>query len=175
MAAFVPFGPRSRVVSRRAALMGMAALLGGCGFELRKPAELHFRGIQLVGFHAHSPFAQELTKQINASPATQVVESAAQAQVVLESITDARERIVAASTATGLVTEFTLRSRFKFRLRTPAGKVLIPDTELLLSRDLSYSESIALAKEQEEEFLFRALQSDIVDQVMRRLSAVRTF
>ena len=102
-----------------------------------------------------------------------VVDTAAQAQVVFEALTDARERSVVASTATGQVRELQLRARLNFRLRTPAGKELIPATEILLSRDMSYSEMAALAKEQEEALLFRAMQSDIVAQVMRRLAAVQ--
>ena len=40
---------------------------------------------------------------------------------------------------------------------------------------MSYTENAALAKEQEEAFLYRAMQSDIVAQVMRRLASVQTF
>jgi LPS-assembly lipoprotein len=78
-----------------------------------------------------------------------------------------------ASTAAGQVRELQLRARLNFRLRTPQGRELIPATEILLSRDISYSETAALAKEQEEDFLFRAMQGDIVDQVLRRLASVR--
>ncbi len=148
--------------------------LAGCGFELRRAPELKFRTIALGGFAPHSPFADELRTNINASKTTSVVESLAQAQVVLDAITDARERGVVASTAAGQVREMQLRVRFVFKLRTAAGRELIPPTELLLSRDVSYSESVALAKEQEEALLFRAMQSDIVSQVMRRLAAVQT-
>jgi len=77
-----------------------------------------------------------------------------------------------ASTAAGQVREVQLRARLKFRVHTPAGRELIPETEILLSRDISYSETAALAKEQEEAFLYRAMQSDIVAQVMRRLASV---
>ena len=49
-----------------------------------------------------------------------------QAQVVLEALTDAREKSVVAFTAFGQVRELQLRSRFGFRLRTPAGRELIP-------------------------------------------------
>ena len=126
----------------------------------------------LQGFAERSPLAEELRMNINASTTTKVVESVAQAEVVLEALTDARERSVVASTGAGQVRELQFRSRFIFRLRTPAGKVLIPPREILLSRDMSYSETIALAKEQEEAALFRAMQSDIVAQVMRRLAAV---
>jgi LPS-assembly lipoprotein len=70
------------------------------------------------------------------------------------------------------VRELQLRNRFKFRLSTPAGKNLLPDTELLLERDISFNETAALAKEAEEALMYRDMQSDIVQQVMRRLAAV---
>ena len=158
----------------RLAAGGLGALaLAGCGFELRRAPELHFRTIQLVGFKPRSPLFEELKTSINASTTTQVVEGAAQAQVVLEALTDNREKSVVASTAVGQVREFQLRSRFNFRLRTVGGKDLIPATEILLNRDLSYIETVALAKEQEEAFLYRSMQSDIVAQVLRRLASVR--
>lgn len=146
--------------------------LAGCGFELRRAPELRFRTIALNGFAPRSPLAEELTQNINASRTTLVVDAPAQAQVVFDAIADARERSVVASTAAGQVRELQLRARLNFRLRTPAGRELIPPTEILLSRDMSYSETVALAKEQEEAFLFRSMQSDIVAQVMRRLAAV---
>ena len=164
-------GPGSR---RGFLISGLAAtVLSGCGFELRRAPELHFRSIALAGFAARSPLAEELRVNINASQTTLVVESLAQAQVVLDAISDSRERGVVASTAAGQVRELQLRTRFVFKLRSASGRELIPQTELLLSRDMSYSESVALAKEQEEALLFRIMQSDIVSQVMRRLAAVQ--
>lgn len=49
---------------------------------------------------------------------------------------------------------------------------LIPPTELVLGRDMSYSETTALAKEYEEALLYREMQKDIVIQIMRRLATV---
>jgi LPS-assembly lipoprotein len=160
--------------ARRAWLAGLggALALAGCGFELRRAPALSFRTVQLRGFAERSPLAEELRVNINASQTTLVVDSAAQAQVILEAQTDRRERSVVASTAVGQVREIQLRSRFSFRLRTPGGRELIAPREILLTRDMSYSETIALAKEQEEAALYRAMQSDIVAQVMRRLAAV---
>ncbi|HKX41041.1 MAG TPA: LPS assembly lipoprotein LptE [Burkholderiaceae bacterium] len=136
---------------------------------------MRFRTIQLAGFKARSPLADELRMNIDASTTTKVVETAAQAQVVLEAIDDVREKTVVASTAVGQVTEFQLRARFKFRVRGAGGKELIPAAELLLTRDMSYTESAALGKEQEEAFLYRAMQSDIVAQVLRRLASIQNF
>ena len=158
--------------SRRRVLVLAFGGLAGCGFELRRAPELRFRTIALNGFAPRSPLAEELKQNINASRTTLVIDSPAQAQVVLDAIADTRERSVVASTAAAQVRELQLRARLNFKLRTPAGRELIPPTEILLSRDMSYNETVALAKEQEEVFLYRSMQSDIVAQVMRRLAAV---
>ena len=65
-----------------------------------------------------------------------------------------------------------LRQRLNFRVRSVTGRELIPATELLLTRDMSYSETVALAKEQEEALLFRGMRSDIVSQLLRRLASL---
>jgi len=145
--------------------------LAACGFELRGTPELPFSRIALEGFAARSPLADELKRALSQS--AEVVSGADRAQVVLHAVTDAREKGVVASTAAGQVRELQLRVRLAFRLSTPAGAELIPATELLLTRDMSYSESVALAKEYEEVQLYRAMQSDIVAQVMRRLAQVK--
>jgi LPS-assembly lipoprotein len=157
---------------RRLVLAALAALAAGCGFELRRPTELRFRTIALTGFPPRSPLADELRRAMNATASTIVVESTAGAQVVLQAISDAREKSVVASTAAGQVREVQLRARLEFALRTPGGRELIAPTQILLARDMSYSETAALAKEQEEQLLYRAMQNDIVAQVMRRLAAV---
>ena len=89
-------------------------------------------------------------------------------------LSDLREKTVVGVNATGQVREFQLRVRIRFRLRTPQGKDLIPDTELLQQRDISFNESAVLAKEAEESLLYRDMQSDLVQQLMRRLAAVRS-
>jgi len=160
------------VVRRRLLAAAGAVALAGCGFELRRAPRLAFGTIAFAGFAPRSPLAEELRLHVDATPTTRVVDTPAQAQVVLEALSDARERSVVASTAAGQVREIQLRTRLRFRLRTAAGRELIAPTELVLGRDISYSESLALAKEQEEALLYRTMQSDIVAQVMRRLAAV---
>lgn len=162
---------------RRACLLAMASLaavpLAGCGFQLRGAQELKFRTVQLTGFKPYSPLEKELRRAINASKTTLVVDSGGEAQAVLEAVTDRRERNVVATTSAGQVRQISLRVRFSFKLRAPSSdRELIGLTELLLGRDISYNESEALAKEQEEALLYREMQTDIVSQTMRRLAAV---
>ena len=44
---------------------------------------------------------------------------------------------------------------------------------IVMAPNMSYSETVALAKEYEEEQLLRAMQSDIIGQLMRRLAHVK--
>jgi LPS-assembly lipoprotein len=149
-----------------------ALVTPGCGFELRRASELPFATIAFTGFAARSPLAEELRRQLAAAATTRLVDAPAQAQVVFEALSDTRERFVA-STAAGQVREVQLRTRLQFRLRTPAGRELIAPTEIRLSRDMSYNETAALAKEQEEALLYRAMDTDIAHQVLRRLASVQ--
>jgi LPS-assembly lipoprotein len=138
---------------------------------LRGTTELPFSRIALVGFAPRSQLADELRRTLSQS--AEVVATPAQAQVVLYALSDRRERSVVASTTASQVRELQLRVRLEFKLTTPGGRELIPATELLQTRDMSYSETVALAKEYEEATLLRAMQSDIVGQLMRRLAHVK--
>ena len=160
---------------RRQLLLALASAassltLGGCGFDLRQPARVSFSSIALVGFARRSPLADELKRQLQKQ--VSVLDAPDKAEVVLQALDDVREKSVVASTAAAQVRELQLRMKFNFRARTPAGRELIPRAELMVSRDLSYSETAALAKEHEEAELFREMQADIVAQVLRRLAAV---
>jgi LPS-assembly lipoprotein len=162
------------MIRRRVLMVGVVGTLSACGFQLRRAPELRFKTLQLAGFKPHSPLAEELRRSIAASTTTRVVEAASQAEVVLQALTDSRSKGVVASTTAGQVREVQLRSVLNFRLLTPAGKELIAATEIALTRDMTYNERDALAKDQEEELLYRAMQSDIAAQLLRRLAAVQS-
>jgi LPS-assembly lipoprotein len=148
-------------------------LLASCDFQLRGASQLSFQRIALVGFAPRSPLADELRRTLAQS--AQVVADPHQSELVLEALKDVREKSVVASTAAGQVREVQLRSRLVFRLSTRAGKPVLEADEILRTSDMSYNETAALAKEQEEATLYRAMESDIVSQLMRRLEAVKTF
>ncbi len=129
-----------------------------------------FTSIALTGFGPRSEIAAELRREL--APQIALAQAQGRAQVVLQALEDIRERSVVASTSAAQVRELKLRVKFVFRAETPAGRELIPRAEILLSRDLSFSETAALAKQYEEADLFREMQSDMVAQVLRRLASV---
>ncbi len=167
-------------VSRRSLLASLGitglAALAGCGFKLRGVPEFAFRTLYIAA-PSGSPLARELRRTLQAAGGqlTLLTEPAQlpQAQAVLDLLQEQQERNVVGLTASGQVRELQLRLRIKFKLRTPAGDELIPETELLQQRDISYSETIALAKEAEEALLYRSMQTDLVQQLTRRLAAVQ--
>lgn len=167
-----PSATRRRALLQLAA--GTAVLVGvtGCGFKLRQAPSFAFQTVRMVG-STGTPVAAELQKALTTN-GLQVVSGATPADVVLTVVTDQRERIAVGQTAAGQVRELQLRTRFTFRLRTAADKELIEDTELLLERDLSFSETVVLSKAAEEELLYRDMASDAVQQVVRRLAAVKS-
>ncbi|MDF2465394.1 MAG: rare lipoprotein [Ramlibacter sp.] len=158
------------------ALVTTALSLSACGFQLRQAPQFAFNSIY-IGAAANSSLGNELRRTIAYSDSVKVVDYSAPrdtAQVVLDVLADQREKVVVGLSASGQVREFQLRTRLRFRLRTPQGKELITETELLQQRDISFSESAALAKEAEENLLYRDMQTDIVQQLIRRLAAVKS-
>ncbi|HYW58433.1 MAG TPA: LPS assembly lipoprotein LptE [Polaromonas sp.] len=163
-------------MQRRVFVLASLATLGlsACGFALRQAPKLAFKSIY-TGIAEGSTLGTELNRNLEAS-GVRLIRDARQieeADVILEVLNDQREKTVVGVNASGQVREFQLRTRFRFRLRTLRGKVLIPPAEILLQRDISFNESAVLAKEAEEQLLYRDMQTDIVQQVMRRLAAVK--
>jgi LPS-assembly lipoprotein len=159
---------------QRRALLLLAPLglpLAGCGFQLRGAPTFPFERLTLTGFAPRSLMREALERQIATLPLQLV--PLAQAQVVLEVRREQQSRTAVASTPAALVREWQLTLELEYRLITPSDEVLLPVTQLRLSRDLSTTESQTLAKEQEENLLHRAMRQEAVGQLLRRLSAVR--
>jgi LPS-assembly lipoprotein len=162
------------MASRRTLLAaGAAALVSGCGFQLRQAPHFAFQTIYING-SAGSALVQDIRRGISKAKDIAIVADPTAAQVVLDVLLDRREKVVVGLNASGEVREFQLRTRFQFRLHTPQGKELIPLVELVQQRDISFTETTALAEEQGEVLLYRDMQQDIVQQLMRRLAAIQT-
>ena len=159
-------------------LAGTGVLLtAGCGFRLRGTPNFAFKSIY-VNAPAGSGLGDDLRRALTANSALRVISNPQQmleADVILDVLADQREKTVLGTSSAGQVREFQLRMLFSFRLRTPQDRELMELTELQQQRDISYNESAALAKENEEALLYRDMQSDLVQQIMRRLTSVRAF
>jgi LPS-assembly lipoprotein len=149
----------------------LALTLAGCGFRLRQPPHFDFKTIRLA--MPDSALAQQLTGQLTATHQVKVVSAPAQAEVTLISAGEQRENSILSLNANGEVMEYELRLRFSFRVTGPDGRDLIAQTEILRRMNQSYSDTAALSKGSEAEMFYQNMQSDIVQQVMRRLAMVK--
>ncbi len=175
---------RRALLAAQAALLASALSLGGCGFQLQGTHNMAFQTVQLTGFADNSPMASELAHALQASgvkvvdstlSATQAASSARVpiTHIVLDGLRDNRGMAVSTTTAYGQVRDVTASNSLRFRVLRGDGSLLLKPTDVALSRDMSYNETNALAKQSESEALYKAMQSDIGAQVMRRLAAIR--
>jgi len=155
---------------RIAAIVLLGLLTAACGFQLRGQAKLPFETLY-VAIPAISPLGIELKRNIVAATHTKLVNTPAEAQAVFELISEEREKTILSFDSSGQVREYQLRYRLRFRVRDARGRDYLPQSEIQLTRDVSYSSTQVLAKESEEQLLYRDMQSDVVQQILRRLAA----
>ncbi len=152
-----------------------AGLMTACGFQLRKAPDLPFKSMY-TNIAETSVFGQLLKRNLKALGNIEIitdVREVERAEVILELLEEAQEKVILSRSSTGTVREYTLRARVRFKLRTRDGFDLIPSAELLQEREISFNETAALSKESEEQLLYRDMRSDLVQQMIRRLAAAR--
>ena len=154
---------------KRACVAGLL-LLAGCGFQLRGSTHLPFDSFYVP---VNSSVGVELKRNIAASSTTRLVNEAKDAQAQLIFTADQREKVILSLNTAGRVQEFQLRYRVGFRVIDNRGLEYLPLNEITLTRDISFNDSQVLAKETEEQLLYRDMQTDMVQQILRRLAFAR--
>jgi LPS-assembly lipoprotein len=154
---------------RQVVLTPLVLLLAGCGFRLRGTAEVPFETVFVPG--ATGGIALDLKRNIQAGTKARVVDEAKAADAVLEFTEESRLKEILSLTSAGRVREFQLRYRVGFRVHDGKGGEYVPPSTIQLTRDVTFNDAEILAKEAEEQLLFRDMQADMVQQIMRRLAA----
>lgn len=152
----------------------IAVMLSACGFHLRSAADtnLPFKTIYL-GFPDSSPLGTELRRNIRGGSNTEVMPTAKEAQASMVVLSETRDKSVLSLNNLGRVREYSLAYTLRFRVMDDKGQELLAPTEITLKRDINYDESQVLAKEGEEAMLYRDMQKDLVQQILRRLAAIK--
>lgn len=145
-------------------------LLASCGFHLRNQADIPFSSIYLQA-PASSAVASDIRHiMIFGGHPERLASSPAKAERILEIQSENQQMIILALTATGLVSEYQLQLDIKYRLIMPDGKEALPPTHIHLTRDMAYNASQPYAYGDEEQFLYRDMQTDAAQQILRRLA-----
>jgi LPS-assembly lipoprotein len=157
---------------RHALAAVLAALLAACGFQLRGTTDLPFETLYVPA--ATSGIALDLKRHIQSGSDTRVVDDPQAAEAQLQFAGETRSKEILALNSAGRVQEYRLYYRVRFRVADAKGGEYVPYSTITLQRDITYDESVALAKETEEQLMFRDMQSDMVRQILRRIATART-
>ena len=148
----------------------IAVTVGGCGFQLRGSADLPWDSL-FVDLPNNNPLGAELKRNLRAGTKTRIVERREDAQAILQANAETRGKTILSLNSSGAVREFRLKYQFAYRIIDKDGKDIGAPAEMLIERDYSFNDNRVLAKESEEALLYRDMQTDMVQQIMRRLSA----
>jgi LPS-assembly lipoprotein len=163
-----------KVVVRTVAALCIAASLTACGFQLRGSNgsyTMPFHSIYLT-FPDTSALGTELKRNLRAGDVV-IADQPGQAEAQFVVLRENRGKSILSLNSLGRVREYLLTYTLSFAVRDPKGVELLPSTEITLRRNMAFDETQVLAKESEEALLYRDMQADLVQQIMRRLAALR--
>jgi LPS-assembly lipoprotein len=143
--------------------------LAGCGFQLRGDPAVGLKTLYVPG----GGVAQEIRRALAGGP-TRVVNTAPEGEAYLRLINEAREKSVHTITGTGRVYEFELRLGVRYELViTGREEPMIPITAITARRIITYSEAAPTAKEAEEVLLYKDMQVELADRILRQVAVAR--
>ncbi|MGB5009915.1 MAG: LPS assembly lipoprotein LptE [Candidatus Dechloromonas phosphoritropha] len=163
-----------RVLFRVFLALILAAIVAGCGFQLRGTlsSNLPYKTLY-IALPETSDVRIWMQRYIRATDQTQIVDSAKDAEAIFVQLQDTRVKTILSVNAQGRVREYRLQLDYKFRVVNSKGQELIGPNEINLSRDITYDDSTVLAKDLEEGLLWRDMNNDLVNQIIRRLSIIK--
>jgi LPS-assembly lipoprotein len=157
---------------RAIAAATLCLAVAGCGFHLRGEANYTFQTV-FVNAAGAPTLGAELRRALAATGNARIVDDPKNAQVILDipSVVDDKE--VLTLSGGGAVREYLLIKRVQFRLHDADGNEWLPPGEIALRRSYTFSESEVLARETQEQRLLKDMQTDAVQQLVRRLQAAK--
>jgi len=157
---------------RAVAGFALAALLAACGFHLRGDVTYAFATLQVTG-PPQSPIVIELKRTLQSSGNVKLVEVPKDAQAILDVTNVSDDKGVLSLSGGGRVSEYVLTKRVSFNLHDIEGRDWMPAGEITVRRSYTFSESEVLARQSQEQQMLRDMQTDVVQQIIRRLQAAK--
>jgi LPS-assembly lipoprotein len=152
-------------------LASSVLLLSACGFHLKGEQDYAFKRLYIS---APAEMQARMRRLIEGGSDTVVVADAKDADATL-TVTESSGQRTLTLNLLGVAQEYELVSYFSYRLSAKDGRVLIAPSTIRLNRSLTYSDQFYLAKSTEADLLYSDMRSDAADQLVRRLSVVRSF
>ena len=152
----------------------LAIALAGCGFHLRGmgSSQMPYKTMY-IALPETADVRIWMQRYISAGGQTRIVDEASEAEAVFQQLQDGRVKTILSVNAQGRVREYRLQLNYRFRVVDARGRDLVAPNEINLSRDITYDDSSVLAKDLEDGLLWRDMNNDLVNQIVRRLTIVK--
>jgi LPS-assembly lipoprotein len=154
-------------------LIALAAsgILVACGFQLRGSYELPYKTVHVTSTGG-SVVAGQIRREL-LDTQTRLVNASKDAEATLSILEERRDRQILSLSGAGRAQEYELRVRVSYQFVDQKGEVIIPTSELNLSRILVYKANQVIASQQEEAMLYQDMERDATGQILRRMIAIR--
>jgi LPS-assembly lipoprotein len=148
-----------------------AALVAGCGFQLRRLEGIPFASL-FVDAPAGSVVAQRIRNSLVSNKTTRLAATADEAEAVLKITEEERSKTILSLSGAGRVTEYRLGLRLAYSISSRDERVLAEPENIELNRDMTYDDSQLLAKGAEEQLLYRDMEDNAARRIVRRLQSI---
>ena len=147
------------------------ALVAGCGFQLRRLDGMPFTSLY-IDTSSGGVVAQRVRSLLASNKTTRLVATAEEAEAVLKLGQEERSKIILSLSGAGRVTEYRLGLKLTYSVGGKDGRVWAAAETIELSRDLTYDDTLLLAKGTEEQLLYRDMEDNAALRIMRRLQSI---
>lgn len=148
-----------------------AVLVTGCGFQLRRMADVPFSSLYIDAPQGGA-VVQRIRSALVSNQHTRVATSVAEAEAVLVLGQEVRSKTILSLSGAGRVTEYRLGLRLTYGINDKDGRALAAAETIELSRDVTYDDAQVLAKGAEEQLLYRDMEDGAARRIMRRLQSI---
>jgi LPS-assembly lipoprotein len=148
--------------------------IAGCGFQLRGAVAVpdSMKLMYVQGINVQQGLGLELKRGLKQN-GIQVVDDYEKDSAVLTVLENKFERRVLSVGNNAKVSEYELYSMLKFKVTDGQGKLLVEPQQVEAIRDYQFDQTQVLSSDGEEAILREQLNDQLVQSLLRRLSAVK--
>jgi LPS-assembly lipoprotein len=150
-------------------MLTLSVMLTACGFHLRQPSPIAFKTIHIKGSTlVNTALIKALTEQ-----GIKIVADPEDAELQLELLREENEQRILSLSGTGVVREYELYYRVQYRTKMADEATWTLPLIMEGRRDYTYNDANLLAKQAEQKLLTDSMQVDVLNGILRRLSALK--
>lgn len=159
------------MIKRNLAVVALAMLMSGCGFQLRGTGATDF-ALQELGLSARNSYG-ETTKAVREALERNGVAVRDGARYRLDLVSESEQQRTASYTSAARSAEQELTTRVDYRIQGPQGLTLLQD-QVEVRKVYVYDQNNLIGSSQEAEQLRDEMRREAVQQLMMRLQHLNT-